>query len=136
MDNGITDIVKIEVISSEGFERGDFVRLAERVADDWDGGPQVETTDYHKEIFIMNGHRYQVYIKDKSGCDLIRTMLEEARRGGVEQGRAQERMLENHRRMAEKRFNLGLLPFPPDNILEYMRKNGEGVSIEWPEEDS
>lgn len=80
LDNGITDIVKIEVILSAGLKREDFVRLVERTSEDWDGLLGMETVDYYKQIFLIDGRRYQVYIKDKSGADLIRSMLEEIRR--------------------------------------------------------
>ena len=129
-DNGITDIVKIEVISSEDFERGAFVRLAERVADDWDGTPQTETTDYHKEIFIMNGRRYQVYIKDKSGADLIHDMLEEMRRIGVEQGKRQEKVSRMYQEFRDS--------FPPlTPLTTIMKKCGSKDGLtSWTEEDS
>ena len=130
-DNGITDIVKIEVISSEDFaHHEDFVSLVEDAGKDWDGTPQVETTDYHKEVFIMNGHRYQVYIKDKSGADLIHSMLEEMRRIGIEHSRKQERLDRAYRKFRDS--------FPPVTPLTTLMKKcgSKGGLTSWIGEDS
>lgn len=128
MDNGITDIIKIEVISDKAFaEHGDFVEYIKRVYRDWDDKIKIETTEYHKEIFIIGGRRYQLFIEDKSGADIIRTMLEESRKLGIEQGRAQEKIFANY-----KRFTENMTPLTP--LLT--SNSGDNGITGWIEEDS